>query len=90
ALTDLLKQVKTAIDSPTAGLDEKHKNRALKYLAELGKIGGESDRTPDLLEKADEALENLEGVIKKGTGLVEFAEKHLPTFTATVRGVLGI
>ncbi|PZV14438.1 MAG: hypothetical protein DCF22_09000 [Leptolyngbya sp.] len=88
-LADLLKQVKTEIEKQDAGLSESDRAKALKHLEAIAQLG--SDRTnPDLLEKASDALDALPTIIKRGNNLAEFAEKHLPTFTAGVKAIFSV
>lgn len=87
-LADLLKQLKTAIEKPDAGLDKKDQEKALKHVDAIGKLGNDP-KNPDLLEKAGDALDALPTIIKRGNGLMEFAEKYLPTITAGIKTVLA-
>jgi uncharacterized protein YjbI with pentapeptide repeats len=87
-LADLLKQLKAAIEKPDAGLDAKDKEKALKHLNAIAKLGNDPQNA-DLLEKAGDALDALPTIIKRGNGLLEFAEKHLPTILSGVRAVLA-
>ena len=87
-LTDLLKQLKAAIEKPDTGLEAKDKDKALKHVDAIAKLG--SDRTnPDLLERAGDALDALPTIVKRGNGLLEFSEKYLPTITAGIKVVLA-
>lgn len=87
-LADLLKQLKAAIEGKDAGLEAKDKEKALKHLDAIAKLGG--DRTnPDLLERAGDALDALPTIVKRGNGLLEFSEKYLPTITAGIKTVLA-
>lgn len=87
-LADLLKQLKAAIEKPDAGLDKKDQEKALKHLDAIAKLGNDP-KNHDLLEKAGDALDALPTIIKRGNGLLEFAEKHLPTLLSSVRTVLS-
>ncbi|MBD2074176.1 pentapeptide repeat-containing protein [Phormidium sp. FACHB-592] len=87
-LADLLKQLKAAIEKPDAGLDKKDQEKALKHLDAIAKLGNDP-KNADLLEKAGDALDALPTIIKRGNGLMEFAEKHLPTILSGVRAVLA-
>ncbi|MBW4692330.1 MAG: pentapeptide repeat-containing protein [Lyngbya sp. HA4199-MV5] len=87
-LADLLKQLKAAIETPDAGLDAKDKEKALKHLDAIAKLGGDR-KNPDLLERADGALDALETIVKRGNGLLEFSENYLPTITAGIKTVLA-
>jgi uncharacterized protein YjbI with pentapeptide repeats len=87
-LADLLKQLKAAIEKPDAGLDKKDQEKALKHLDAIAKLGNDP-KNADLLEKAGDALDALPTIIKRGNGLLEFAEKHLPTILSGVRAVLA-
>ncbi|WP_446856868.1 MULTISPECIES: pentapeptide repeat-containing protein [unclassified Phormidesmis] len=88
-LADLLKQLKTAIAQKESGLSEQDQTKALKHIDALAKLG--SDRqNPDLLEKAGDALDALPTILNRGAGLVEFAEKHLPTITVGIKGILAV
>lgn len=87
-LADLLKQLKTAIEKPDSGLTPKDRDKALKHIDSIGKLGTEPNNT-DLLDKAGDALDALPTIIKRGNGLIEFAEKHLPTITTAIKAVLG-
>ena len=87
-LADLLKQLKSAIEQPDAGLDKKDQEKALKHVDAIAKLG--SDRTnADLLERAGDALDALPTIVKRGNGLLEFSEKYLPTITAGIKTVLA-
>ena len=86
-LAELLTQLKTAIETTDAGLTAKDKERALKHVDALAKLGNDR-QDPDLLEKAGDALDALPTILQRGAGLVEFAEKHLPTITAGVKAIL--
>jgi hypothetical protein len=88
-LADLLKQLQTAITREDSGLSQKDQEKALKYIDILGKLGNDR-QNPDLLEKAEAALDALPTIAKRGAGLIEFAEKHLPTITSAVRAILGL
>ncbi|MBW4473343.1 MAG: pentapeptide repeat-containing protein [Stenomitos rutilans HA7619-LM2] len=87
-LADLLKQLKTAIETPDAGLDAKDKEKALKHVDAIAKLGGDR-KNPDLLERAGDALDALPTIVKRGNGLLEFSEKYLPTITAGIKTVLA-
>ncbi len=88
-LADALKQLQIAIQQPSAGLSDKDKEKALKHLEAIGKLGQDKGN-PDLLEKAADALDALPTVMKRGAGLAEFCERQLPTITAIVRKLLGL
>lgn len=87
-LADLLKQLKTAIEKPDSGLAPKDRDKALKHIDSIGKLGTEPNNA-DLLDKAGDALDALPTIIKRGNGLIEFAEKYLPTITTGIKAILG-
>ncbi|WP_432809175.1 pentapeptide repeat-containing protein [Pantanalinema sp. GBBB05] len=87
-LADLLKQLKTAIEKPDSGLTPKDRDKALKHIDSIGKLGTEPNNA-DLLDKAGDALDALPTIIKRGNGLIEFAEKYLPTITTGIKAILG-
>ncbi|XHX75760.1 MAG: pentapeptide repeat-containing protein [Stenomitos frigidus ULC029] len=87
-LADLLKQLKAAVEKPDAGLDKKDQEKALKHLEAIAKLGNDP-KNADLLEKAGDALDALPTIIRRGNGLMEFVEKHLPTILSGVRAVLA-
>lgn len=76
-----------AIDSETL-VWEKDWKRILKHLDAIGQLGNDP-KNLDLLEKAGDALDALPTIIKRGNGLLEFAEKHLPTTLSGARAVLA-
>ena len=61
---------------------------ARQSLDAIAKLGNDP-KNADLLEKAGDALDALPTIIKRGNGLMEFAEKYLPTITAGIKTVLA-
>jgi len=74
-LADLLKQLQAAIASPDSGLSEKDKKKALKHLDTIGKLGVERNNS-DLREMAENAMDALPTILKRGAGLMEFLKTH--------------
>ncbi|NES18316.1 MAG: hypothetical protein F6K41_05145 [Symploca sp. SIO3E6] len=74
-LADLLKQLQTAIASQDSGLSEKDKQKALKHLDTIGKLGVDRNNS-NLQEMAENALDALPTILKRGAGLMEFIKTH--------------
>ncbi|NET58346.1 MAG: hypothetical protein F6K47_19975 [Symploca sp. SIO2E6] len=70
-LADLLKQLQAAIASPDSGLSEKDKKKALNHLDTIGKLGVERNNY-SLREMAENAMDALPTILKRGAGLMEF------------------
>jgi uncharacterized protein YjbI with pentapeptide repeats len=84
-LIDLISQVRQAIEAPDSELDDRHKKRALEYLNNLTELA--QNNPEDLLKQAKDNLDDLTDIAEKGSELVIFAEKYLPTFTAAIGGL---
>ncbi|MBD2098688.1 pentapeptide repeat-containing protein [Trichocoleus sp. FACHB-591] len=89
SLKSLLQQLKTEVEKEESGLSKQDQEKALKYVDLIGRLGVEP-QNQDLLEKVDNALEALPNVMRRGAGLVEFADKHLPTITNAIKTIFGI
>ena len=74
-LADLLKQLRDAIASPDSGLSEKDKKKALKHLDTIGKLGVDRNNS-NLQEMAENAMDALPTILKRGAGLMEFLKTH--------------
>jgi hypothetical protein len=88
-LAEYLQKLRVEVEKPKTGLNEKDRQRALKHIDALAQLATDK-KNPNLLEKASDAIDILPSIIKKGEGLIEFAEKHLPTITAGIRILLGL
>jgi hypothetical protein len=88
-LAEYLQKLRVEVEKPETGLNEKDRQRALKHIDALAQLATDK-KNPNLLEKASDAIDILPSIIKKGEGLIEFAEKHLPTITAGIRILLGL
>ncbi|NEP13712.1 MAG: pentapeptide repeat-containing protein, partial [Symploca sp. SIO2C1] len=75
SLANLLKQLQQAIASPDSGLSEKDKKKALKHLDTIGKLGVERNNS-DLQGMAEDAMDALPTILKRGAGLMEFLKTH--------------
>ncbi|NEP12270.1 MAG: hypothetical protein F6K14_19095 [Symploca sp. SIO2C1] len=74
-LADLLKQLQTAIASQDSGLSQKEQKKALKHLDTIGKLGVDRNNS-NLQEMAENALDALPTILKRGAGLMEFLKTH--------------
>jgi len=74
-LADLLKQLQIAIASQDSGLSEKDKQKALKHLDTIGKLGVDRNNS-HLQEMAENALDALPTILKRGAGLMKFVKTH--------------
>jgi uncharacterized protein YjbI with pentapeptide repeats len=88
-LADHLKTLKTAIEAKDAGLSDDRKTKALDLLTKLTKLAQDKS-SPNFLEQAGDTIEDLDNIVKKGSGLAEFAEKQLPTIMAGIRFCMGL
>jgi uncharacterized protein YjbI with pentapeptide repeats len=90
-LANHLKQLRAALESKESGLSDARKTKALELLTKLTKLAETPDKSsPDFLETATDTLEELDTIVKKGSGLVEFSEKHLPTIMTGIRFLFGL
>jgi len=87
-LADLLKQLQTAIQQDDSGLNQKDKEKALKHLNAIGKLGSDRNNS-DLKEMAENALDALPTILKRGTGLLKFVETHFKTQLDTILENIG-
>jgi uncharacterized protein YjbI with pentapeptide repeats len=85
ALVELITQVRDAIQAPDSELDDRYKTRALEYLDNLTNLA--KDKPENLLKTAKDNLDDLADIADKGSKIATFAEKYLPTFTATISGL---
>jgi uncharacterized protein YjbI with pentapeptide repeats len=88
-LAALLKQVRTAIEKPDAGLSEADQQKALKHLDTIGKLA-QDRQNPELLAKAGDALDALPTIMQRSDNLATFVEKYFPTFTAGVKAIFAM
>jgi hypothetical protein len=90
-LADHLKTLKAKIEDKDAGLSADRKTKALGLLTKLTKLANEKDKSsPAFLEQASDTIEDLDNIVKKGSGLAEFADKNLPTIIAGIRFCMGL
>ncbi len=90
-LAEHLKTLKTAIEAKDAGLSDDRKTKALDLLTKLTKLATTPDKSsPAFLEQASDTIEDLDNIVKKGSGLADFAEKHLPTIMTGIRFCMGL
>jgi uncharacterized protein YjbI with pentapeptide repeats len=90
-LGDHLKTLKTAIEAKDAGLSDDRKTKALNLITQLTNLATTQDKSaPNFLEQASDTIEDLDNIVKKGSGLAEFAEKNLPTIMAGIRFCMGL
>ncbi|NEQ64474.1 MAG: pentapeptide repeat-containing protein [Symploca sp. SIO2D2] len=92
-LADLLKQLQQAIASPDSGLSERDKKKALRHLDTIGKLGVERNNS-DLRSTAEDAMDALPTILKRGTGLIEFLKSHfdveLDAILDNIQSLLGM
>ena len=81
-LVALIEQLRKAIESPDCDLDDRFKKRSIEYLNTLTELA--KDKPEGFLKSAKENLDDLTDIADKGSKLVTFAEKHLPTFMMAI------
>ncbi|NES92959.1 hypothetical protein [Okeania sp. SIO2B9] len=73
---DLLEKLQTVIEDNDSGLSERDKTKALKHLNAIAKLAKDRNNS-NLKDLAENALDALPTILKRGTGLLKLIESQL-------------
>ena len=89
---DLLQKLQTVIQHKDSGLSENDQTKALKHLNAIGKLAQERNNS-NLKDLAENALDALPTILRRGTGLLKLIEsqlgQNLDQIIGTIQEMLG-